>query len=82
MDRNFGVIFDHFELRVFHAETAATESRFAEDHQTLAGENHLLYVVQIEPAQDEGLTECMGIAFLQSGFENFPASAESKETCL
>jgi len=67
---------------MFHAEPLPAPARFAEDDQTLAGQNHFLDVVEIEPAQNEGLAEGVRIAFLQGRFEDSLAAAKMIEARL
>jgi hypothetical protein len=67
---------------MFHANTRPAQAWPAEDDQALPGQDHLLDVMKIEPAKYERLAEGVGLDFLQSGFEDFPAPAEAKEPRL
>jgi hypothetical protein len=82
MYRHLGIVFDHFELGMFHAKTIAPQARLTEDDQALPGENHLLHVMQIEPAQDQGLAERVGVALLQRSFEDLSSAPKTKKACL
>ena len=50
MDRNLLVILDDLELRVIHADSLSTQTRFAKYDNTLPGRDHLLHIMQVEPA--------------------------------
>ena len=82
MNRNFLVVFDDFEFRMFHAETLTAQTRFAENDQALAGHDHLLDVMQIEPAADERLTEGVRIASCSVTSKDFFPAAEAIESRL
>ena len=57
MNRLLLVALDHFELRMLHADALAAQPRLSEDDQTLAGRDHLLHVMEIEPAKHQRLAE-------------------------
>src|SRR5690349_10942615 len=82
MNRDLVVIFDHFELRMLQANPLAALPRFSKNHQPLADEDHLLHVMQIEPAQSERLTEGVRFSLLKSRFENLLSAAKSKQARL
>ena len=82
MDRNLLVVFDHLEFRMLHAEALSPQARFAEDDQSLSGQNHFLDVMQIEPAQDERLAQGVRFAFLQGRFKNPLPAAEAVKARL
>ena len=77
MNRDFLVVLDHLKFRMFHAKALTAQTRLAENDQTLAGQDHFLDVMQIEPAQHERLAEGVRVAFLQGDFEDFFASGRS-----
>ena len=70
MNRDFVVVFDHLKLRMLHAEPLPTLTRLPENDQPLSGQNHLLNVMKIEPAQNERLAEGVRIVFLQRRLED------------
>jgi hypothetical protein len=80
MNRDFVIVLDDFEFRMFHANTLATLTRLTKNDQALAGHDHLLDVMQVEPAADEWLTEGVRIAFLKGHFENLFPAAEAIES--
>ena len=80
MNRNFVVVLDNFEFRMFHADTLTALTRLAENDQALAGQDHLLDVMQVEPAADEWLTEGVRIALLQRHLENLFPTAKAIES--
>src|ERR1700675_3589636 len=57
MDRFFLIVLDHFELRMIHTNPASAQPRLAVDDELLAGGDHFLDVMQVEPAADQGLTQ-------------------------
>ena len=82
MNRNFVVVLDNLEFRMFHADALTALTRFAENDQALAGQDHLLDVMQIEPPADEWLTESVWIGFLQRHLENFFPTAKAIKSRL
>ena len=82
MDRPLLVVLDHFELRMIHANARPAQSRLAVDDKLLAGRDHFLHVMQIEPATDQRLTERVCVWFLQRRFENFFPTAETAQRCF
>src|SRR5260370_15595681 len=64
MDRFLFVVFDHFELGMIHANTRPAQSRLAKNDELLAGGDHFLDIMQIEPATDERLAQRVRIRFL------------------
>ena len=64
VDRFLLVVLDHFEFGMIHANTVPTQSRLAENDKLLAGGDHFLDVMQIEPATDERLAQRVRIRFL------------------
>jgi len=79
MDRDFRVVFDHFELRVIHADSLSTEARFAKDNKTLARRDHLLHVMQVEPTAHERFAQGVCVRLLQSCLEDFFPSAKTAQ---
>src|SRR5205814_10620388 len=82
VDRDLVVILDHLEFRMLHAKPFSPQTRFSENDEALPGRDHLLHVVQVEPAQDERLAEGVRIRFLQRGFKNLLPAAETDEPCF
>jgi hypothetical protein len=64
MDRCLLVVLNHFELGMIHANPLPAQSRLAENDELLAGSDHFLDVMQIEPATDQRLTERVCVQFL------------------
>ena len=77
MDRDLFVVLDHFEFRMLHAKALPAQPRFAEDDQPLPGRDHLLHVMQIEPAENQRLAERVRVRLLQCRLENFLPTAET-----
>src|SRR2546423_6173764 len=65
-----------------HAKTFAAQLRFSEHDQLLAGRDHFLHVMQIEPAQDEWLTQSIRVRFLKRCFEDFFPTTKAKHSRL
>ena len=79
MDRSLLVVLNHFELGMIHANPLPAQSRLAENDELLAGSDHFLDVMQIEPATDQRLTERVCVQFLQCRLENlFPTTETPK----
>src|SRR6187399_2384712 len=53
MNRELIVIFDHLKFWMFHADALTAKTRLPENDESLTGRDHLLDVVQIEPAEHE-----------------------------
>ncbi len=70
------IVLDHLEFGMLHAEPLSAEARLSENDQALSARNHLLDVVQVEPAQNERLAEGVRIRFFQSRLEDFLPAAE------
>src|SRR5438094_839402 len=62
---------------MIHANPLPTQTRFAKDNETLPGRDHLLHVMQVEPAACERLAQRVGARLLQRGFKDFLPSAKS-----
>ena len=62
---------------MFHADALPTQFRFAENDEALPGQDHLLDVMQIEPATDERLAESVGAALFEGDFEDFFPATET-----
>ena len=82
MNREIVVVLDHLELRVIHADPLALELRLAKNDQSLPCRDHLLHVVQIEPAQGDRLAERVSLRLLQRRFENLLPAAETHHACF
>ena len=82
VNRYFLVIFDHLKFGMVHANSFAPQFRLSENDQLLPGRDHLLHVMQIEPAQGERLTQSIRVRFLQRGLKDFFPAAESKHPRL
>src|SRR5689334_12092804 len=82
MNRDLLVIFNHFELRMLHANSLAPLPRLPENDQPLLRENHFLDIVRIEPSQRKRLAERVRFALFQRRFENLLAPAKSKQARL
>ena len=82
MDRDLLVVFDDLELRMLHAEPVLAQAWLTENHQPLAGRDHFLDVMQVEPAQHQRLAERVRIRFFQGRFKDFFPPAESNQPCL
>ena len=67
---------------MLHAEPLSAQARLAENDQALPGRDHLLHVMQVEPAQDERLAQGVRFAFLQGGFEDLLSATEAIEARL
>ena len=61
MDGRFVVGFDHLKFRMIEANALAPQTGLAEDDQLLSGRDHLLHVMQIEPATDQRLAQGVGV---------------------
>src|SRR5207248_11300785 len=79
MNRDFFVRFDHFELWMVDADTLTAQARFSENHQLLSGRDHLLHIVQIEPAAHQRLAQGIGVWLLQGDFKYLFPAAESAD---
>src|ERR1043165_903927 len=77
--RGKGIILDNFKFRVVDADAVAAETWLTEDDQLLTGGDHLLDVMQIEPAKSERLTQRVWIRLLQGCFEDLFPAAEPAE---
>ncbi len=82
MNRFLLVVLDHFKLRMLHANALPAQPRLSENDQALAGRDHFLHVVQIEPAQHERLAERVRVRFLQGRFEDLLPAAETPQRRL
>ena len=82
MDRYLLVILNDLKLRVLHANSVSAQPRLTKDHHTLAGGDHFLYVMQIEPSAHERLAQSVWVRFLQRGLENFLPTAEATQRRL
>src|SRR4030095_4666480 len=79
VDRFLLVVLDHFELRVVHAKSFAAKLRFAENYELLVRRDLFLDVMQVEPAKNQRLTECVRVWFLKRGLKNSaPAEATKR----
>src|SRR3981081_3679700 len=74
-----GIVLVPLEFRMVHAKAFAAQLRFAENNQLLAGRDHLLHVMQIEPAQRQGLAERLRFCFLHGRLKNLLPGAEAKD---
>src|ERR1700737_917048 len=73
-----GIVLDHFKLRMVHAKALAAQLRLPENDQLLAGRDHFLHVMQIEPAQGERLTQRVRVWFPKCRLKNLFPAAEAK----
>src|SRR5207244_12062074 len=71
MNRNFFVVFDYLKFRMIDEQTRAFAFAATEHNQALPGSNHLLDIMQIEPAAGKRLAQRMRAIFVQHRFENF-----------
>ena len=79
MDRYLFIVLDHLKLRMIHANSFSTQTRLAENNDALAGGDHFLHVMQIEPAAYQRLTQRIRLRFLQRGFKDFLPAAKSAQ---
>src|SRR5438477_11659519 len=77
-----GIVFDHLKLGMVHAYSFTAKARLAKNDQLLAGGDHLLHVMQIEPSQGQRLAQSVRVWFLQRSFEDFFPASEAKHSRL
>src|SRR6267143_801706 len=65
-----------------HTKSFTAQLRLTEHNQLLAGRDHLLHVMQIEPAQGEWLTQRIRVRFLKRCFEDFFPTTKAKHSRL
>src|SRR5205085_11609258 len=82
VNRALGIVFDHFKFGMIHANALAAHPRLSENDELLAGRDHFLDVMQIEPATDERLAQRVRVRLLQCCLENFSPPAKSPQRCL
>src|SRR5947209_17672994 len=82
MDRDLIVVFDHLKFRVLQAKPMAAQPWLSENDHTLAGRDHLLDIVKVEPAQDQWLTKRVRIPLLDCRLEDFFPTAKPDQPCL
>src|SRR5438445_390803 len=58
------------------------QARLAKDNNALAGRDHFLYVMQVEPSAHERLAQSICLRLLQRGFKNFFPSAKTAQRSL
>ena len=61
---------------MIHANSFSTQTRPAENNDTLTRGDHFLHVMQIEPAACERLTQRIRLRFLQRRLKNFLPAAK------
>jgi hypothetical protein len=64
---------------MIHAKSAAPQAWFPEDDETLAGCDHFLDVMEVEPTQQKRLAQRVGIDLVQSSFKDFLPTPEPKK---
>ena len=79
MNRNFLIVFNHLEFGVLHADALPAQTWLAKDDQALTGQNHLLHIMQIEPAQGERLAQGVRGVLLQGRLENLFPTPEAEQ---
>src|SRR6202011_4900115 len=79
VDRLLLVALDHFKLGMIHANAFAAKLRLAKNDQLLAGGDHFLDVMQIEPATDQRLAQRVHVWFLHRRLEDFFPTAKSPQ---
>src|SRR5262249_23684090 len=80
MNRNLLVVFNHFKLRMLHADPLSPLSWFSKNDQALTGKNHFLHVMRIKPAEHKRLTQSVRLIFLESCLEDLFAASKAKQT--
>ena len=79
MDRHLFVVFDHLKLRMIHANPLSAQSRLAKNNDPLAGSDHFLHVMQIEPPAHERFAQSVWLRFLQRCFKDFLPAAKAAQ---
>src|SRR6266498_3991996 len=79
MDRYFLIVLDHFELRKIHANSLPAETWLSKDNNTLAGGDHFLLVMQVEPSTHQRLAQSICLRLLERGLKNFFPSAKTTQ---
>src|SRR4029453_9655118 len=76
MDRYLLVVLDHLKLRMIHANSFSTQTRFTENNDALTRSDHFLHVMQVEPAAYERSTQRIRLRFLEGRFKDFLPAAK------
>ena len=79
MDRYFLVILDDLKLWMIHADSLSAQARLSKDNDALAGPDHFLHVMQIEPSTHQRLAQSVCLRFLQRGFKDFFPAAKTTQ---
>src|SRR4249919_248249 len=82
MNRYLFIVLNHLKLRMIHANSFSTQTRSAENNDALTCSDHFLYVMQIEPAACERLTQRIRLRLLQRRFKDFLPAAKPPERCV
>src|SRR5260370_26295655 len=64
MDRSLLVVLNHFEFGMIHANPLPAQSRLPENDEVRAGSDHVLDVMQLQPATEQRLTERVCVQLL------------------
>src|ERR1700756_3524023 len=82
MDRYFFIVLDDLKLRMIHADSLSPQTGFSEDDDALAGRDHFLHVMQVEPPAHQRLAQSICLRFLERGFKDFFPSAKTAQRSL
>src|SRR5919109_564206 len=67
---------------MIHANPFSAQARFSEHDDALAGSDHFLHVMKVEPSAHQRFAQCIGLRFFQRRFKDFFPSAKTSQRRL